>query len=70
MWIEFSHINIKLIILFIYPLFRRIEDYVKEGFLKNDHYLFKMFRYFSSHIFSLIFLLIMKKVNKKSNINK
>ena len=66
MWIEFSHINIKLIILFIYPLFRRIEDYVKEGFLKNDHYLFKMFRYFSSHIFSLIFLLIMKKVNKKS----
>ena len=70
MWIEFSHVDIKLIILFIFPVFRRIEDTVKKSFLTDDNYLFKMFRYFTCYIFSFIFLLIMKKINRKSTITK
>ena len=66
MFIEFSNFNIKLIILIIFPLFRRIEDFVKNAYLTDNNYLFKMFRYFSSYIFSFILLLIMRRRNKKS----
>ena len=66
MWIEFSHINIKLSFLLIFPVFRRLEDVVKQAYLTNDNHLFKTFRYFSGYIFSFILLLIMNRRNKKS----
>ena len=62
MLIELSETNVKLFLFLIYPIFRRIQDftyklYIKEG---KDPNLFKTFRYFSSFIFSGIFLLIFK----------
>ena len=60
MFIELSELNIKLLVLFIYPLFEQIEDHIKVLYLKKDkdNQLFKSFRYFLSYILAGIFLLI------------
>ena len=58
MWIEFSEFNLKILILLIYPVSKRIQDYSKKAYLVKDHQLFKTFRYFASYIFAFIPLLI------------
>jgi hypothetical protein len=52
MWIEFEF-NIKILFIFIYPIFKRIEDFTKD-YLTKDNRLFKTFRKFLS--FSLNFI--------------
>ena len=65
MWIEFSEFNLKILILLIFPVSKRIQDYSKKAYLVKDHQLFKTFRYFASYIFAFIPLLIMKYRTKK-----
>ena len=60
MWIEFSEFNLKILILLIFPVSKRVQDYTKKAYLVKDHQLFKTFRYFSSYVFAFIPLLIMK----------
>lgn len=62
MLIEFSQINLKILILLIFPVFKRIQDYTKKSYLQDDNQLFKNFRYRmnkSNYIF--IVVLITKK---------
>ena len=75
MLIEFSDFNPKLLILFIYPIFLKIQDHTKILYLdeNKDNFLFRTFRYFTSYIFAFIPLLIIKrraKNNNKGIINK
>ena len=65
MWIEFSEFNLKILILLIFPVSKRVQDYTKKAYLVKDHQLFKTFRYFASYIFAFIPLLIMKYRTKK-----
>lgn len=60
MWIEFSEFNLKILILLIFPVSKRVQDYTKKAYLVKDHQLFKTFRYFASYVFAFIPLLIMK----------
>lgn len=66
MLIEFSQINLKILILLIFPVFKRIQDYTKKSYLQDDNQLFKNFRYFFSYIFSFVPLLIVKYRSKNS----
>ena len=59
MWIELSEFNLKLFIPLIFPLFRRIQDITKSKYIKEENQLFKTFRYFSSYLFSFIFLILL-----------
>ena len=68
MWIQFSEFNYKLLVLLIFPIFRRIQDYTKKSYITSENNYFKTFRYFICHLFSFIPFLIMKKRNKKSTI--
>ena len=65
MWIELSEFNIKIFIPIIYPIFQRIGDYSKKLYMVKDNNIFKTFKYFLSHIFSAIFLLIAYRRSKK-----
>ena len=70
MWIELSEFNFKLFIPLIFPVFKRIQDAVKKTFITKDNQIFKTFRYFTSYVFSFIFLLIIyfrtRKVQSKN----
>ena len=72
MWIEFSELNIKLLILLIFPVFMQLQNLSKEAYIdKNkDHQIFKAFRYFCSYIFAGIFFIIFKIRNKRSSSKK
>ena len=67
MLIELSEFNLKLLIPLIFPIFKRIEDYSKKAYLKNENQLFKTFRYFLSYTFTFIPLLIVKYRTKNAN---
>jgi len=72
MLIEFSELNIKLLIPLIFPICKIIELYVQKLYLNednDDNRYFISFRYFSSYIFAIIFLLIVQYRSKsKKNI--
>ena len=56
MFIEFTVLNVKLLILLIFPIFDEIEDYTLKEYIVDDNQLFKAFRYFLSYIISGFFL--------------
>ncbi len=68
MLIEFSEFNIKLILPFIFPIFRRIQDYTNAAYMNEgkDSPIFTAFRYFLSYIFAGILLLIVTYRTKNS----
>ena len=70
MLIEFSELNIKLLILLIFPVFNFIENYSKKAYINKENFLFKIFRYFLSYVFAGIFLVIIKIMNRKPNSEK
>ena len=37
MWIEFSEFNLKILILLIFPVSKRVQDYTKKAYLVKDH---------------------------------
>ena len=67
MFIELSELNIKLLVLLIFPIFTQLEGLSEDLFLSKDNLLFKSFRYFLSYILSFVFLIIYKIRNKKSS---
>ena len=68
MWIELSEFNLKILILFIFPIFKRVEEYPRKAFLTKDNQLFKTFRYFLSYNLSFIpFLIIKIRTRKRKN---
>ena len=67
MLIELSEFNLKLLIPLIFPIFKRIEDYSKKAYIKEENQLFKTFRYFLSYIFAFIPFLIIKFRTKSAN---
>ena len=72
MLVEFSDLNFKILILFIHPVFIKIQDEVKKLYLKDNNFLSKTFKYFASHIFAFIPLLIIKyrSINNDKSIVK
>ena len=62
--IEFSELNIKLLVILIFPVFNTIEFYSKKLYLTDDNLLFMPFRHYISYIFSFIILLIVYQKNK------
>jgi hypothetical protein len=67
MWIEFSEFNLKILILLIFPVSKRIQDYSKKAYITKENQLFKTFRYFLSYIFAFIPFLIIKFRTKNAN---
>ena len=65
MWIELSEFNFLLFLPLVFPIFFRIEDFIMRTFITDDNQLFKTFRYFLSHFFSLIPFFIIKLRTKK-----
>jgi len=72
MWIECSELNIKLLILLIFPVFMQIQNYTKNAYIAKDkdNQVFKTFRYFFSYIFAGIFLIIFKIRNRRVSSKK
>ena len=70
MWIEFSELNIKLLILIIFPVFMQIQNFTRNAYIEKDNSSFKAFRYFCSYIFAGIFFIIFKIRNKRSSSKK
>ena len=58
MWIEFSELNFKLLVMLIFPTCNIAEHFAKKAFIKQDNSFFNQFRYFISYTFSFIFLII------------
>lgn len=72
MLIECSISNCLIFIPFIFPIFFQIEAYINKEYIKQDNKPFKLFRYFLSHIFAIIFIIIIKcrsKPGRYSSIN-
>ena len=65
MWIECFEFNFKLLIILIFPAFRRLEDFTKPLYITKENTLFKTFRYFLCHIFAAVILLISYKKDEK-----
>ena len=63
MLIELTTFDYKILILFIFPIFKRIGDYTKQLYVKEDTILFKTFRYNICYIFSVILSFILNKKN-------
>jgi len=76
MIIEFSVLNVKLLLFLVYPIFIRIQDYTYASYIKDDkdNQLFSTFRYFFSYLLSgilyLIFRFSTKRRHKLENENK
>ena len=66
MWIEFSELDFKLLVLLIFPIFITIENYTSALYLKENgsNILFFAFNNFLSYILSFIFLLISRYQSK------
>ena len=60
MWIEFSDLEPKLLILLMFPVFKRIQDVTKKFCFTSDNFMFQTFRYFLNYTFAFIPLLILK----------
>ena len=67
MLIEFSEFNIKLLILLIYPIFKRLDDIPRNSYLTDDNQQFKTFRYYLSYFLSFIPFIIL--LFRSRNIN-
>lgn len=67
MWIECSEFNLKLLLFLIYPIFRIVQDYTYEAYIKEDkdNNLFTTFRCYLSFIFGGISLLIFNHITKR-----
>ena len=65
MLIEFSEFNWKILILLIFPIFKRVEEFPRKECITKDNQLFKTFRYFLSYSLSFIPFLIIKLRMKK-----
>ena len=70
MFMEFSELNVKLLLLLIFPIFMNIENAIKILYLEKDNQIFKYFRYFLSYCFAGIFLIIFKIRNKRTSLKK
>lgn len=71
MLIRFSKLNIKVLILAIFPVFdpiRKILNELKEGKFHDNNF-FKLFRYYLSFVLSFIFIAIIKCRTKEEKIN-
>ena len=64
MWIEFSGLDFKLLVILIFPLFVLAEEYTNKLYLVDDKLLFISFKNFLSYILSFIFLIISYYNNK------
>ena len=64
MWIEFSGLDFKLLVILIFPLFILAEEYTNKLYLVDDKLLFISFKNFLSYILSFIFLIISYYNNK------
>ena len=60
MLIELSEFNYKLLIPFIFPISRRLEDFSKKLYIMEDNDIFKAFRYFLSYSLCFIPFLIIE----------
>ena len=65
MFIEFTF-EPKLLFILIYPIFKIPEQFIIKLYIKKDNNLFKIFRLFLCNVFSFIFLLILKCMNKSN----
>ena len=67
MIIEFSELNLKLLLFVIYPIFVRIQDYTYESYIKEGkgNLVFITFKYFFCYLFSGILYLISNTLTKK-----
>ena len=65
MLIEFSECNIKLLLLFIYPIFYHLGNLTKRAYMVKKNDLFNSFRQFNSYIFAGVFLIIFKIRNRR-----
>ncbi len=65
MFIEFTF-EPKLLFILLYPIFKVSEQPITNLYLKKDNNLFKIFRIFLCNIFSFVFLLILKFMNKST----
>ena len=70
MFMEFSELNVKLLLLLIFPIFMNIEKAIKKLYLEKDNQIFKYFRYFLSYCFAGVFLIIFKIRNKRTSLKK
>ena len=66
MLIEFSFFNSQIFIPLLFPIFIQIESALRKFCIKDENILFKIFRYYLSYIFSLIFVIIIKFRTKSS----
>ena len=69
MFIEFSELNFKLLVMLIFPAFNIAEHYARSYFITKDNSYFSQFRYFTSHILSFILVIISHYKNKSKVIN-
>ena len=67
MFVEFPKINVTILVLLIFPIFRTIERFTTPLYITEDNSLFDAFRYFLCRIFAGIFLFIFYKRNKNEN---
>lgn len=69
MIIEFSVLNVKLLLFLVYPIFIRIQDYTYASYIKDDkdNQLFSTFRYFFSYLLSGILYLIFRFSTKRKH---
>ena len=70
MFIEFSELNVKLLLLLIFPVFKNANDAISKLYIKGRNDIFRYFRYFLSHCFAGIFLIIFKIRNKRTSLKK
>ena len=72
MIIEFSELNLKLLLFIVYPIFIRIQDYTYESYIKEDkdNLGFTTFRYFFSYLFSGILYIIFRILTKRKPIKQ
>jgi hypothetical protein len=71
MIIEFSIFNCQIFIPLIFPIFIQIEDKIRPIYIKDENNLFKIFRYYISYLFSIIFVLIIYfRTNSKPKTKK
>ena len=70
MLFEFDEFNFKLLLFFVYPLFRLMQDYTYEAYIKEDNNIFTTFRCYLSFIFSCIPYIIFKIRTKKKQPKK
>ena len=68
MLVEFDEFNVKLLLFFVYPLFRFVQDFTYEAYIKEDkdNNLFTTFRCYLSFIFSIVPYLIFRTKTKRA----